>query len=424
MIRTQYKHAAGHERYIELCALSTSGDLNGTEWEELRRHLDVCSQCSERMQQYGAVFTSGMTSLFGGSVQAVDSPEIAWSPAGTKRALLAKASAGAHKIAPAIFASRFQPAFVYSMLLLTAILGIGAGFRWGHYQAIKTQTPVTLITASTPPGEVTRLTAERDALNQKLDSQAQTIDQLSGAAKQQSHEVAQLKELQKSTRDRYEVLASQEQKEAGQLTILHDERDKLASTLEQTSNSLREVQDELATARSQHQQDQLRSASLEREITEAKARETQVSRTVDEQQQYLASDRDIRELMGARNLYIVDVFDVDKKGQMKNAFGRIFYTKEKSLIFYAFDLDQQRGVRNAAFQAWGRKSTGQDVPLNMGIFYLDNEANRRWVLKFDNPEKLEQIDSVFVTVEPKGGSRHPSGKQLLYASLRTRPNHP
>jgi hypothetical protein len=45
-------------------------------------------------------------------------------------------------------------------------------------------------------------------------------------------------------------------------------------------------------------------------------------------------------------------------------------------------------------------------------------------LKFDDPEKLAQIDSVFVTVEPHGGSKKPSGKQLLYASLRTQPNHP
>jgi hypothetical protein len=29
-----------------------------------------------------------------------------------------------------------------------------------------------------------------------------------------------------------------------------------------------------------------------------------------------------------------------------------------------------------------------------------------------------------VTAEPNGGSQHPSGKQLLFASLRLSPNHP
>ena len=60
----------------------------------------------------------------------------------------------------------------------------------------------------------------------------------------------------------------------------------------------------------------------------------------------------------------------------------------------------------------------------MGIFYKDNEVNRRWVLKFEDPRALEQIQAVFVTIEPRGGSHKPSGKQLLFASLRTAPNHP
>jgi anti-sigma-K factor RskA len=63
--------------------------------------------------------------------------------------------------------------------------------------------------------------------------------------------------------------------------------------------------------------------------------------------------------------------------------------------------------------------------VSLGIFYVDNEANRRWVLKTDDPKVLAQINSVFVTVEPKGGSQKPSGKQLLYAYLRSAsPNHP
>jgi len=42
----------------------------------------------------------------------------------------------------------------------------------------------------------------------------------------------------------------------------------------------------------------------------------------------------------------------------------------------------------------------------------------------DDPKTLEDIDAVFVTVEPRGSSPHPSGKQLLFASLRISPNHP
>jgi len=88
-------------------------------------------------------------------------------------------------------------------------------------------------------------------------------------------------------------------------------------------------------------------------------------------------------------------------------------------------LDAQPGFQNAkSFQAWGRKGPDKAQARSLGIFYEDNASKKRWVLKADDPKTLEDIDAVFVTVEPHGGSQHPSGKQLLFASLRISPNHP
>jgi hypothetical protein len=139
----------------------------------------------------------------------------------------------------------------------------------------------------------------------------------------------------------------------------------------------------------------------------------------------LAEDRDIRDLMGARDLYIAEVYDVARDGATQKPYGRMFYTKGKSLIFYAYDLDQQPGVKEAStFQAWGQNGPDRQQALSLGIFYQDSVANKRWVLKVDDPRALEQINAVFVTVEPHGGSRKPSGKPLLFASLRIDANHP
>jgi anti-sigma-K factor RskA len=56
---------------------------------------------------------------------------------------------------------------------------------------------------------------------------------------------------------------------------------------------------------------------------------------------------------------------------------------------------------------------------------MDNEQNRRWVLKSSNPNVLAQINAVFVTVEPHGGSQKPTGKPFLEAYLHSLPpNHP
>jgi hypothetical protein len=50
--------------------------------------------------------------------------------------------------------------------------------------------------------------------------------------------------------------------------------------------------------------------------------------------------------------------------------------------------------------------------------------NRRWALRCDDPQQLAEIDAVFVTVEPQGGSQKPTGKAFLYAMLRKEANHP
>jgi len=114
-----------------------------------------------------------------------------------------------------------------------------------------------------------------------------------------------------------------------------------------------------------------------------------------------------------------------KNGDTQKPFGRVFYTKGKSLIFYAYDLDQQAGLKRAStFQAWGSRGADRQQATSLGVFYEDNAAKKRWVLKFDDPKKLEQINAVFVTVEPNGGSHKPSGKPLLFAYLKVDPNHP
>jgi len=190
----------------------------------------------------------------------------------------------------------------------------------------------------------------------------------------------------------------------------------------------RSYQAELAGLRSERDKALSRTGSLESRIDELTAINRDQDRRLRDDEQYLASDRDIRDLMGARKLYIADVFDVDSGSRTKRPSGRIFYTQGKSLIFYAFDLDRQSGVKNAStFQVWGQKETAQEEharPMSLGMLYMDSESNRRWVMRFDDPKQLAEIDAVFVTVEPRGGSQKPSGKPFLYALLRKEVNHP
>ena len=143
------------------------------------------------------------------------------------------------------------------------------------------------------------------------------------------------------------------------------------------------------------------------------------SDTIARERKMLVADLDIRELMGARNLHIVDVSDVDPKGKTNAPRGRVFYTEGKSLIFYAFDLKD-----GATFQAWGQREARAESAQSLGIFYVDDKKQNRWVLKFDNPKVLAEINAVFVTVEPPGGSLKPTRQKMMYAYLNDTANHP
>jgi hypothetical protein len=134
--------------------------------------------------------------------------------------------------------------------------------------------------------------------------------------------------------------------------------------------------------------------------------------------------KDVRQLMGARNLHIIDVHDLVAPDKQDKAFGRVFYSEGKSLVFYAFDLGKNMPTSKVIFQAWGHRE-GKDFDVkSLGVFRVDHDAQSRWVLRVDDPELLSKIDTLYVTVEPAPGRVKPSGKKLLVAYLGGQPNHP
>ena len=73
----------------------------------------------------------------------------------------------------------------------------------------------------------------------------------------------------------------------------------------------------------------------------------------------------------SRSATIAEVCDVAKTGQTKKPFGRVFYTKGKSLIFYAYDLDQQPGVKTASsFRRFGEARVRNQGGLSAWEFSL------------------------------------------------------
>jgi hypothetical protein len=183
---------------------------------------------------------------------------------------------------------------------------------------------------------------------------------------------------------------------------------------------------ELDKLRETHTTDQVALAAQEQDIRELNAKLEQQSAAVNREDQLLSAGREIRDVIAARNLHIIDVYDTDGEGKTKKAFGRAFYTEGKSLIFYAYDLPNHR-VENAkyAYYAWGKQDGNDQQIRSLGLMYNDDQSQKRWVLKITDPQVLSHIDSVFITLERTDDpSNRPKGKGILSAYLHSPSNHP
>ena len=183
---------------------------------------------------------------------------------------------------------------------------------------------------------------------------------------------------------------------------------------------------ELANLRSERSTSEAVALLQEREIQTLSQKIMDQSSSVDRERELLSAGREIRDLIAARNLHIIDVYDTDSHGKTRRAFGRVFYTEGKSLVFYAYDLSDQHPENNKyAFYVWGKRDGVPQMAKNLGAMAKDDPAQKRWVLTITDPNVLAEIDSVFVTLEPAGQAvGRPSGKRLLAAFLGTAANHP
>jgi len=448
-----------HEEFLELCALFTSDSLTEDERSRLERHLHECAVCSDALKDYERIAGVVLPTLGPDLLADLNAAPVLGSTESAKRKLLERArsenvpvvglcgsSDVSNRFAKAARSvpiwhvrSLFslwhrEPHLRYAAGILLVVGLTASAYRLGERKAAVLSHSDQLRGGGgqSLQQQVAALTQAGQTLAVKLRERDQVVESLASQMNVQVVDIAKLKEKEKNL----QLVIQKAEETKNQVA---SERDDINQQLKSAQNRLEDVsqqlglanatfirtQDELNHLRQQRDTDFIGAASLEARIAELSKLLKGRDDAIAQQQQLLSADRDIRELMGARDLYLAEVYDVARNGENEKPFGRVFFTKNKSLIFYAYDLDQQPGVTNAnAFQAWGRRGPDHRKTINLGIFYIDNAANKRWVLKVDDPQTLEQIDAVFVTVEPKGGSHEPSRNKLLFAYLRVPPNHP
>jgi hypothetical protein len=412
-----------HDEFTALCALYYSGEISDEEWALLQVHLAYCDSCQSTFEQYKQIATDVIPAMAASAaaesnvvpVQSASSLEDA------ERRLMNSLHVVSSQPKPSL-PEKSSRRLVFGGL--AACFLVLMAFASVHFAGSR-KNQLALTTSSLPM-----------AKPPVSSNDAAADDQHQYELEQSRRQVAELQQ-RLATADAHTddsngaiaTLREQLQAEETQREQIATDRDTLSKQLAMAQTDIQTLGAKLTSATTGSDQQSGRVAMLEAKVQALNVSLDEADNALNDKNRmlaldndFLSHDRDIRDLIGARNLYIADIFDTTESGKTAKPFGRIFYTKDSSLVFYGFDLEKQGGLeRDAAFQVWG---SGSDrSPVSLGLFYQDDSHNR-WVLRCNDPKTLARLNMVFVTVEPPGGSTKPTGKRLLRAYLQIASNHP
>jgi hypothetical protein len=417
-----------HERFKELSSLALIGELSPAEFAELTSHLRECPRCQSTHFEFtqltedhlplgdrrpgrsraplGASLRENVLRRVGGQGLRI-SPEAFEGPTGITKPLANRLSDLRWAVLPR------SVHLGLSVALLGLVVVAAFALRYNTDQK----------------REIEKL---RTDLSRTRDGAGELQDRLSAVRATESRSATATERLEQELADaaaRATRLDLQHEQDLGLIHGLQTRIDQLNAEDSAVAQHASNDDTELASLRVQLQDARAAAAEKQGQFVTSQYEITQLSNQLKSQQsalnheqELLAAGRDIRDLMGARNLHIIDVHDMDVHGESR-PFGRIFLTEGKRLIFYAYDLDAIK-AKNASFQAWGEGDGGSPTDVSLGILYMDDQAQSRWALKVEDPNLLTALNSVFVTVERHGGTEKPTGKRLMYAYLRNPINHP
>lgn len=415
-----------HEYFEELCSLAILGELEGEEYEELNSHLRSCSSCEAVMHDFnGVVQHLSLDQVPPSDAQFAKLKESALAKRFLQRARgegivfsrEAVESVGPHRRltnwwgAPSL---RFSPAMA-AVLVVAVLVGAGSG-SWLLARQWLSPVPPQIIAQNLPPAA--NVNTQNEAVSSSELAQSETkIAALQDDLKKLRQQLSRSEAAYRAAQDRAKAADALMRQSQSNIADLSAKVNQQNAALANENSALQKAQGDRdqAIASLLDQQQQIQSLQSEVKLTSAK---------VDQEKQLSAAAHDVREMMGARKLHIVDVYDSQNPDRENKSFGRIIYTENKSLIFYAFDLDQLHRGTKVTFHAWGEHSGDPKIARKLGTFSLDDERQKRWVLKVQDMAKLKSVDTVFVTVESDRDPIQPSGHRYLQAYLGSRANHP
>jgi len=411
-----------HEYFEQLAAIAALGELDPSQLRDLNLHLAACGRCKRVSDEY-TVLHAARPALGVDMIDLIESRRETVKTAFLQQ-IAAPSIAARQNLEPADKSPTQGHHFgnlhlLWSGLAAAAVLGfvfwIGTIYEYSILRAsgrVSTTSYIPPIQTATAAS-----TADRHAEPPK-----QAIDAAKELAKDLREERQRSAKLGAALSAKEHALMDSE----NERVALRQQLDLETEESHRTQSLLAAKLEDLSRMESAKVNDSNELVALRYRVQDLTEKLNDQKQSLDRERQLLASGRDIRDIIGARSLHIIDVYDTDPEGRTKASFARAFYTEGKSLIFYAYDLPAKRTEEGKfVYAAWGEKNGDKKKVRNLGILLNDDKGQKRWVLNFSDPKVLTEIDSVFITLERVGKDGDgPSGKRLLTAYLASQPNHP
>jgi hypothetical protein len=401
-----------HSHFVELAALAAGGHLSDEELKEFDGHVKTCADCNNAAAEFRELVHFPLPCPQSRFRQYID--RIMTRPdTGARERFIRRAALEGITFSSDVkkTASSRGPALQVAAVGVGVLAVLVIAFLFGsHRLGLPSHDFDRALTQQNPVLEARIFQLEQSLAGQQRETEglrAQVVTLTAAANNSRRGNERTGAETTQSASHSAEPAEDSEAQRKMQAKLLADTRGELAR-----------LQQARASDQASLVADEIHINELSEQLKTAKAN------TSNMQRQLVTAGGDVRNLMGARQLHVVDVRDTDPDGKPAKAFGRIFLTEGKSLVFYAFDLnDFSKNDTKKTFQVWGQQRGDAGSLRSLGFLNVDNKAQRRWALKMDDPAAFKQTDSIFVTVEPEGGAKAPSGPRLLFASLGVA-NHP
>ena len=408
-----------HSHYEELAALAAGGNLSDEELTDFRLHAETCAECENALTEFQEVVRFGLPLVQSPLRRSINMITSRPDP-GARERFIRRASLEGIAFSPEIrkpvysAGSRLSLAAAGAFGLVVAIAVFYISHHVGPFSRQFDHDPTQA------RQQLDRLTQQNSALEATITRLEQTSAQQQRQAEGLRTQVASLTATANNHRpDKDQTRTDAPQSASAQLLEEAEARQKTQEKLlADTQAELAELKKARASDQASIVADQFRINELSDQLKTAKVNANNMQR------QLATAGGDVPNLMGARQLHVVDVRDSGPDGKPGKAFGRIFLTEGKSLVFYAFDLnDPAKNGSKKTYQVWGQTEGRAGSVRSLGFLNVDTKTQQRWVLKSNDASTFKEVNSLFVTVEPQGGAKTPSGQRLLFAYLGEA-NHP